>query len=84
MATQKKDDIPAQSFTFRDEIDEAGRIPGFAGRIEEDLVGGGVAGEKVVAIRVDFAHGDGSPAAGTLQEFFGDGVGMDIPGFADI
>ena len=84
VAADQKDHIPAQSFAFGKELNEAGGIPGFARRVEKHLVRRRMAGEYVVAIRVNLAHGNTGPAASSLEEFFGDGIGMFVPGFADV
>lgn len=49
-----------------DELDEGGRIERAASGIEEDFAGGGMFGEKVEAVRGDFAHLAICIAAGTL------------------
>ncbi len=84
VTSNQKDDIAGQALAFGDKFDEAGGIPGLTSGIEKDFLSRSMASEDIVAVWVDFAHSDGSPAAGAFQEFFGDGIGMFIAGFSDV
>lgn len=83
VTAEEEDEVAGIEFGLADEFREAGGIDEFAGGVEEDFAGGGMAGEEVEARGSDFAHLAIHVAAGALEKLLGDGVGVGVAGASD-
>ncbi len=84
MSADQEYEIASVAFGLTNELNESSGVEIPAGRIEEDLTGGGLTIKQVEALGDNLPHFAHGVTAATLQELGGDGVCVRVARFPNV